>query len=128
MSFVRRHYWIVYPAWIVVCAALFVLLQGTGDPARPSDHLRDEVARVHSLSVLRATDPAAFARFDVVHSAYDRGPGDPNGRWVILCDIPERSALRRAVVVELDGQSGAKLDIRRPAGVSPDSAAVPSVP
>ena len=108
-----RRPWLLYPAWFALCAILFVALDGLEDPSRP---------RGRMLSVEAARVAAAIAEqrglrgYEVVHVARARaGEGAAEDRWVILLDQVPHTSLQRAVVIELDIESGSFLRMRRPA-------------
>jgi hypothetical protein len=112
---VRRRYWMLYPLWIAICAVLFVALEHRPDPSRPSGRVLSNDAAVRALTILQRSDPARYSSYEVVHVAYaGRGEGGPAARWVVLCDRVPHTALREAVVVELDARDGALLGIRKP--------------
>jgi hypothetical protein len=112
---VRRRYWLVYPLWIALCAVLFFALRNRDDPSRRGGRILSDEAAVRAVTLLRSTDPARFRRYEVVHVAYaGRGEGGSAARWVVLCDRVPHSALRDAVVVELDARDGSLLVIRKP--------------
>ena len=112
---VRRRYWLLYPAWIVLCGVLFLLLRHSEDTSRRSGRIQSDEAAVRALAILRQNDSARFAGFEAVHVAWaGRGEGGSADRWVVLCDRVPHTALREAVVVELDGRDGRVLRIRRP--------------
>jgi hypothetical protein len=112
---VRRHFWLLYPLWIVLCAGLFFTLRNREDPSRRHDRILSNDAAVRAVAVLRQTDRARYAGYEAVHVAYaGRGEGGRVARWVVLCDRVPHSALRDAAVVELDAQNGSVLTIRKP--------------
>lgn len=101
--------------WIALCAVLFIALRGAEDPSRRRDRILSNEAGVRALRILRVTDPARFNRYEVVHVAYARsGEAGAAARWVVLCDRVPHSALREAVVLELDARSGKLLTMRPP--------------
>lgn len=117
-----RRYWLAYPAWIAVCAVLFVSLAHIGSPTRHSDRIDDDRATVLALAQLRALDRARFADYEVVHVTYARrGEAANDSRWLILCDAKGRTSLREAVVVELSARDGSTLEIRK---MNADEAAI----
>ena len=102
----------LYPAWILVCAILFLALSGLEDPSRPTGRI---------LSIEAGRRAAAIARqrglegYEVVHVARARrNEGAPEERWVVLLDKAPRTRLRDAVVVELRADDGSLLRIRNP--------------
>ena len=111
----RRRYWLLYPAWIVICAALFFAFRGSEDPSRRHDRILSDDAAVRAVAMLRRRDPARYRTYEAVHVAYaGRGEGGERGRWVVLCDRVPHSALRDAVVVELDARDGSLITVRKP--------------
>ena len=115
------RYWILYPLWIAFCAILFFALGGIGDPARPTDRIENPVAARLAVAELRKSDPARFADYEVVHVTFadaddlgsPRSPHAAGSRWLVLCDHPQRSKLRDAVVVELDARTGQLIRMRK---------------
>ena len=111
----RRHHRLLYPLWIAICAVLFVALRGSGDPSRQRDRILSDDAAARAVQILRSTDRVRFARYQAVHTAWaSRGEGGGANRWVVLCDRVPHTALREAVVVELDGRDAHLLTIRPP--------------
>jgi hypothetical protein len=98
----RQRYWLLYPAWILVCAALFFALQNREDPSRRHGRILSNDAAVRALAILHRPDYAA------VHVA-----GEAN-RWIVLCDRVPHTGLRDAIVVEIDAVDGHLLAIRKP--------------
>jgi len=112
---VRRRYWLLYPAWIVICAALFFAFRGREDPSRRRDRILSDDAATRAVAILRRRDPASYHTYEAVHVAYaGRGEGGERGRWVVLCDRVPHSALRDAIVVELDARDGSLITLRKP--------------
>jgi hypothetical protein len=105
---VRKRAWLLYPAWIIVCAILFFAFRGAEDPSRRRDRILSNEAGVRALQILQSKEPERFRHYEVVHVAWS------DARWIVLCDARPHTALRQAVVVELDGKSGAALTIRDP--------------
>ncbi len=111
----RRRYWLLYPAWIVLCAVLFLALRHREDPSRRPGRIQSDDAGVRALAILRQNDPVRFGQYEVVHvAAAGKGEGGDTNRWVVLCDGLPHSALREAVVVELDAVDGHLLVVRKP--------------
>jgi hypothetical protein len=100
----RRSYWLVYPAWILVCALLFFAMRNNGDPSRRPGRILSNDAALRALAILHRPD------YKAVPVA-----GEGN-RWVVLCDRVPHTGLRNAVVVELDAVDGHLLIIRRVKG------------
>jgi hypothetical protein len=104
----------LYPAWLLVCAALFLALGGLEDPSRPKGRI---------LSIDAGRRAAAIAKergltgYEVVHVARARrNEGGPEERWVVLLDRVPHTRLKHALVVELRTSDGSLLRIRRPEG------------
>jgi hypothetical protein len=115
VNWIRRHYWLLYLVWIVVCAALFLVLRGAGDPSRREGRILNTDASARAIQVLRKLDARRFAGYEVVHVAWaGRNEAGPANRWIVLCDRVPHTGLREAVVVELDAADGHLLVIRRP--------------
>ena len=101
--------------WIALCAVLFVALRHSGDPSRRHDRIQSDDAAVRAIAILRAADGPRFAGYQAVHAAWaSRGEGGNASRWVVLCDRVPHTALREAIVVELDGRDAHLLTIRPP--------------
>jgi hypothetical protein len=98
----RRRYWLLYPAWIVLCAILFLALRHADDPSRRPGRIQSNDAAVRALAILHRPG------YEAVHVA-----GEGN-RWIVLCDRVPHTGLREAVVVELDAVDGHLLTIRKP--------------
>jgi hypothetical protein len=98
----RRTYWLLYPAWIVLCAILFLALRRADDPSRRPGRIPSNDAAVRALAILHRPG------YEAVHVA-----GEGN-RWIVLCDRVPHTGLREAVVVELDSVDGHLLAIREP--------------
>jgi len=104
---VSRPYWLLYPAWIAVCAVLFLALRGADDPSRPRGRILSNDAAAIAVRVMLRQ----YRGYEAVHVALS----DDHKRWVVLCDAVPHTALQRAVVVELDARDGRLLTIRKPA-------------
>jgi len=98
----RRHYWLLYPAWILLCAILFLALRHAGDPSRRPGRIQSNDAAVRALAILHRPG------YEAVHVA-----GEGN-RWIVLCDRVPHTGLREAVVVELDAVDGHLVTMRQP--------------
>jgi len=105
---VRRHRWLLYPAWILFCAALAFALRNSEDPSRRRDRILSNDAAARAVAVLRQTDRARYRDYEPVHVAWERN------RWIVLCDRVPHTELTAGVVVELDGRDGTLLRIRKP--------------
>ena len=105
----------VYPLWIIFCALAFLALRDWEDPSRPGNRIHNDEASRRALAALHRADADRFAGYTIVNVAFARkretGTSD---RWIILADRPARTALREAVVVELDARTGQVLAIRKP--------------
>jgi len=101
---VSRRYWLLYPAWIAVCAVLFIALRGADDPSRPRGRVLSNDAAVIAVKVLNQRG------YEAVHVALS----DDHKRWIVLCDAVPHTALQRAIVVELDAANGKLLTLRAP--------------
>jgi hypothetical protein len=99
---VRRAYWLLYPAWILLCAVLFLALRDREDPSRRPGRILSNEAAVRAVAILHRPG------YEAVHVA-----GEDN-RWIVLCDRVPHTGLRDAVVVELDAKDGHLLTIRQP--------------
>ena len=107
----RRRYWLLYPAWTALCAVLFLALRHAGDPSRRPGRILSNEAAVRALAILHQNDPARFRGYEAVHVAL---AGKGEGADVVLCDRVPHTALRDAVVVELDAVDGHLLMVRKP--------------
>jgi hypothetical protein len=106
---VRRRYWLLYPAWILLCAILFLSLRQKEDPSRRPGRILSDDAGIRALAILHRSG------YEVVHVAFaGRGEGGNADRWILLCDRVPHTALREGVVVEVDAKDGRLLVIRKP--------------
>ena len=104
-----RRFWLLYPAWIALCALLFAGLRNAEDPSRRRDRILSGDAAVLALRALPQKG------YEAVHVAYaPKGEAGDRARWVVLCDRVPHTALREAVVVELDARDGKLLTVRKP--------------
>jgi len=111
----RRRYWLLYPAWILVCALLFFAMRNREDPSRHPGQVLSNDAATRAVFYLRRIDPVRFRSYEAVHVAHAaRGEGGNTDRWVVLCDRVPHTALQDAVVVEVDSALGQLLLIRKP--------------
>ena len=109
---VRRRFWVLYPLWIAICAALFIALQHRPDPSRPHGRILSNDAALRAVAILQQR---GLRGYEAVHVAYaGGGEGGTANRWVVLCDRVPHTALRDALVVELDAKTGALLTLRKP--------------
>ena len=107
--------WLLYIVWIAVCGILFVALRGAEDPSRRPGRILSNDAGDLAVAVLRQTIARATpATKPFTSRTRARGRAGGVARWVVLCDRVPHSALRDAVVVELDAQDGSLLTIRKP--------------
>ena len=108
----RRGWWPLYAGWILLSACLFFALRHAEDPSRRHGRILSTDAGTRAEAILHEQ---GLLGYEAVHVAYaGRGEGEREARWVVLCDKVPHSALRDAVVVELDAANGALLRIRPP--------------
>ena len=100
-----RRFWLLYPAWIVFCAVLFLALSGAEDPSRPQGRILSIEAGLRALDYAR---DRGLHGYEVVHVARNED------RWVVLVDKMPHTRLREARVVELKVEDGTLLRIRNP--------------
>jgi hypothetical protein len=105
---VRQHRWLLYPAWILLCAALAFALRNSEDPSRRAGRILSNDAGLRAVALLRQVDRARFRDYEPVHVAWEVD------RWIVLCDRVPHTALREAIVVELDGRNGRLVRMRKP--------------
>ncbi len=67
--------------------------------------LSNDAGRIAAAIVRRQ-----YRGYETVHVALS----DDHRRWVVLCDAVPHTALKRAIVVELDAGDGTLLLIRKP--------------
>ena len=103
----RRRWWL-YPAWIALCAVLAFALRNSEDPSRRTGRILNNDAGILAVAALRQLDRPRYRDYEAVHVAWEKS------RWIVLCDRVPHTALREAVVVELDGKDGRVLRIRKP--------------
>jgi hypothetical protein len=102
----------LYPAWLAVCAVLFLALGGLEDPSRPKGRILSIEAGRRAAAIARQR---GFDGYEVVHVARARrNEGRPEERWVVLLDKVPHTRLQAAIVVELRADDGTLLDIRKP--------------
>lgn len=102
----------LYPAWILVCALLFVSMSGMEDPSRPRGRILSIEAGQRARAIARER---GFRGYEVVHVARARrGEGGAEERWVVLLDKVPHTFLREAVVLELRADDGTLLAVRKP--------------
>ncbi|HUJ14898.1 MAG TPA: hypothetical protein VL284_14020 [Thermoanaerobaculia bacterium] len=108
----RRRFWVLYPLWIAICALLFVALEHRPDPSRPQGRVLSDNAAARAIVILQQR---GLRGYEAVHVAYaPRGEAGATNRWIVLCDRVPHTALRQAIVVELDAADGHLLTIRKP--------------
>ncbi len=108
-----RRYWLLYPAWILLCGVLFFALRGAEDPSRRHGRILSNDAADIAVRIVRQRPQ--FRGYEAVHVAYAaRGEEGNANRWIVLCDAVPHTALRRAIVVELDARDGHLLMMRKP--------------
>jgi hypothetical protein len=105
---VQRHSWLLYPAWILLCAALAFGLRNGEDPSRRAGRILSNDAGLRAVALLRQVDRARFRDYEPVHVAWEVD------RWIVLCDCVPHTALRDAVVVEVAGKDGRLVRMRKP--------------
>ena len=105
---VRRYRWLLYPAWILLCAALAFALRNSEDPSRRAGRILSNDAAVRAVNLLRHVDRSRYRDYEAVHVAWE------TNRWIVLCDRVPHTALREAIVVELDGRDGRLVRMRKP--------------
>jgi hypothetical protein len=106
-----RRFALAYVALALVCAILFVALDGLEDPSRPKGRILSIHAGQRALAIAAER---GYRGYEVVHVARGRsGEGRPENRWIVLLDTVPHSGLKNAVVIELDEESGKLLRIRR---------------
>lgn len=102
----------LYPAWIVVCALLFLALGGLEDPSRPKGRILSIEAGRRALAMAAER---GLRGYEIVHVARARrGEGGTEDRWVVLLDRVPHTRLREAVVMELRAADGKLLRVRPP--------------
>jgi hypothetical protein len=106
--------WLLYALWILLFAALFAALRGREDPSRRADRILSDDAAVRAVALLRDTPYRDYQAVHVAHAEGEGGEGGRLARWVVLCDRVPHTALREAVVVELDARDGRLIVIRKP--------------
>jgi hypothetical protein len=110
MSRTRRFAVILF-GWALVCTILFFALDGMEDPSRPKGRMLSIEAGQRAQAILNQQTAGGY---EVVHVARARrGEGAPENRWVVLLDKVPHTALRDAMVVELDEETGKLLRIRK---------------
>lgn len=106
----------MFVVWTALCASAFVALGHAEDTSRPEGRMSPYRAEIVALDYLEALDPTAYARFETVDSAIYRDRRSNRRVWLVLCDDAQPSQLARAVVVEVDAESGRVVRMRRPGG------------
>ena len=104
----RRTRWLFYLSWIALCAVLAFALRNREDPSRRGGRILSNDAAMRAVELLRQTDRVKYRDFEAVHVAWE------GSRWIVLCDRVPHTALRDAVVVELDGLDGRLVRMRKP--------------
>jgi hypothetical protein len=113
----RQFYPVLYPLWALLCAAMFGALLGEEDRARPAGRLTPAEAKTIALAHLRSIDEERFGNYHVIDANAYRDVSRGERVWIVICDSTPRSALAKAVVVDLDTATGSVVRTRRP--VSP---------
>src|SRR5439155_15194296 len=84
-------------------------------PWRRHERILAGGAVVRAVAALPPARHPPDRAYEAVHMAYaGRGEGGVRGRWVVLWDRVAHSALRDAVVVELDARDGSLITIPKP--------------
>lgn len=112
-----KAWWAACAVWAVLCAFAFVALGDAEDPSRPRGRISPYQAEIAALEHLRSLDASAYDRFETVDAAIYRDPATHRRVWLVLCDAEVPTRLARAVVVEIDAESGQVIRTRRPGGV-----------
>lgn len=97
--------------WLAACAMAFVLLRGAPDPAEPRGRIDERRAGVEAIAALSDSRGGAWS---VVKAAPALAGEPARHRWIVLCDRPGRTAMRQALVVDIDADTGRVDGIRRP--------------
>ena len=85
------------------------------EPAHPAKHGRSDRARllgnerVAGIGDHRCVNPLTEGQPSLV-------PGLARPEWIVLCDHPDRTALREAVVVEMESRTGNLIRDKTPTG------------
>ena len=109
-----RRWWPLYIGWIFLCALLFFAMRGLEDPSRPKGLILSIDAGQRALAFAQER---GYRDYEVVHVARARAnEGGAEERWVVLLDKVPHTALREAIVVEVDSATGRLLRLRRPKG------------
>lgn len=96
--------------WTILCAILFVALDGLEDPSRPKGRILSIDAGLRAQALMKSR-----GAYEVVHVGRARaGEGAPEDRWLVLLDRVPHTGLKEAIVVELDIETGRLLRVRRP--------------
>jgi hypothetical protein len=107
-----RRFGLLYPAWLLLCAVLFLALRHADDPSRPEGRVLSIDAGRQALAYAQER---GYRGYEVVHVARARkGEGGEADRWVVLLDQVPHTRLRSAIVVEIDELRGELLGIRLP--------------
>ena len=102
----------LYPAWILLCAILFLALSGAEDPSRPQGRILSVEAGRQALAIAAGR---GLQGYEVVHVARARaGEGASEDRWIVILDRVPHTHLEKAVVVELRVEDGRLLRVRKP--------------
>src|SRR5438132_588033 len=75
---VRGHRWLLYPAWMVICAALAFALRNAEDPSRRGGRILSNDAAVRAVAILHQVDRVKYRDYDAVHVAWE------TNRWIVL--------------------------------------------
>src|SRR5438876_10338739 len=63
--------WLLYPAWILLCAALVFALRNSEDPSRRQGRILSNDAGVRAVNLLRQVDRARYRDYEAVHVAWE---------------------------------------------------------
>ena len=92
----------------MLCAALAFAVRNSEDPSRRNGRILSNDAGVLAVNYLRHVDRTRYRDYEAVHVAWE------TNRWIVLCDRVPHTALREAVIVELDGKTGGVVGVRKP--------------
>lgn len=92
----------------MLCAVLAFALRHSEDPSRRAGRILSNDAGLRAVALLRGIDRTRYRDYEPVHVAWE------TDRWIVLCDRVPHTALRAAVVMELDGRDGRLVRMRKP--------------
>lgn len=112
--FLREKFWVTYPAWVGVCALILVAVHDMEDGSRRRTRISNGRVADLAISLLKENHGSRFEDYTVAHVAYARkGEIGETSRWVVLSDQEDRTALRHAIVVEIEVDSHSPIRFRR---------------